>query len=194
MSLKITPERVMKFWKYMERRYSFKTVKRSDDLEMKLIFSALSSMGCSDFGNFLENASMTIPLGTYKMIYIPFTVGQGNLAELCKQIRTCVHECQHIIQSSNDISFLWKYLSSSTNRAHYEADAYRTDIEMHKFLTGRILSPKKLSSHLEHYAIDQADIKIFERHLTIAAKYASKGLVSMGATKKAIKWWQKQGV
>jgi len=190
--MKVTGKQVMAFWKYMAKKYDFDIVTKADAKEMRIVGWALEQMHIQKKADFLKKYTTTIVLGKWRCVYIPFEIGEGTQAKLIYQNETCVHESQHVVQATRDRMQPMKYLRSDASRAFYEADAYRANMEMHRFFTGRMLSAKYLANLLKGYSIGKADRRICEKHLIIASKVVKRGGVITGPSKVAIRWWKKQ--
>lgn len=190
--MRITSKDVKDFWKYMARKYKFEIVHKSDSASMKIIGWALSQMGIQSKDAFLKRYTTTVCLGSWRAVYIPFEIGRGTQAQLISQVETCVHEAQHVVQAGRDSFQPMKYLRSDTSRAFYEADAYRTNMEMHWYFTGKLLSAKRLAGLLRGYRVGKADRRIAEKHLIIASKVVKRGGVISGVSKNAIRWWNRR--
>lgn len=188
--MQITSEQVRNFWKHMVRVYGFKVVNRDDSEAMKLVAWALDMMGIQDADDFMDNYTTTVVFSGWRAVYIPFEIGKGSQSQLVAQSATCVHECQHIVQADRDPMHSVKYLTSDTSRAYYEADAYRTNMEMHWFFTGKLLSAKSLTDKLISYSVGKGDRRICEKHLIVSSKVVEQGGVISATSKEAIKWWK----
>jgi hypothetical protein len=191
---RITGEQVKAFWKYMSNKYNFQVIDKGDSEMMKLVAWALDMMEIQDADYFMKNYTTTVTFGEWRAVYVPFEIGKGTQAQLIAQVETCVHECQHVVQADRDPMHSIKYLTNDTHRAYYEADAYRTNMEMHWFFTMTLLSPKTLANKLKGYSVGAVDRRICEKHLIIAAKVVERGGVISGTSKVAIAWWKKRGV
>lgn len=185
----VTSDDVKEFWKYMSKKYKFDIVTKSDAVEMKIVGWALDQMGILDKNDFLKKYATTICLGSWRCVYVPFEIGKGGITQLIAQVETCVHESQHMVQADRDPLYAIKYLSSDTNRTYYEVDAYRTNMELHYFFTGKLISPKAIADTLAAYSIGLADRRIAEKHLTVAAKIVQRGGVVTNSSKVSIRWW-----
>ena len=192
--MKITNKQVQVFWKYMAKKYNFKIVTKQDSDEMKLVGWFLDQIGVQKKKEFLNTYTTTIILGGWRCVYVPFEIGVGGRDDLIRQIAVCVHECQHVVQADRETAQPIKYLSSDASRAFYEADAYRANMEIVWFFTGKLLSPAILANQLKGYSIGKADRRIVEKHLIIASKVVKRGGVITGPSKVAIRWWKAQNM
>ena len=181
---KITSKQVKDFWKYMGRAYRFKVIDKSNATEMRIVGWALDMMGIQNRKNFLKNFTTTVG----NRVYIPFEIGKGTQRQLVQQVITCTHEAQHVAQYRRDHSFLLKYLLSDSSRALYEADAYRTNMEIYWWFYKKLLSPGMLANKLKSYSVGKSDIRVVKKHLLSASKTVKYGGVITGTSKKAIRW------
>ena len=98
-SNRVTSSQVKDFWKYMRKKYGFTVVQKANAIEMQAIAWALDMMQIKNHKEFMENYNTTI--GT--VVYVNFKIGVGNQSQLKGQIKTCVHEAQHVIQFKRNI-------------------------------------------------------------------------------------------
>lgn len=190
--IKITPELVRGFWSHFERLYHTRTVPKADATEMKAVASALKLMGILDADAFMTKFVTTL----WRRIYVPFTVGEiGSSWSLWDQIVVCVHEHQHVEQLQRDgwFKFTTQYLTSSAKRAMYEAEAYRSDMEMWFWRTGELLSPHSLAGSLVSYNCKVGDIRTVEIALEMSSITVKKGGVINRASQRAIEYLETQG-
>lgn len=189
-----TPEDVREFWSFMCDRHRVRLVNKWDSREMDLVGAVLDRMGILSKKSFLESYSTTVVLsaspGPMRAIYTPFTVGEGDERILWGQMRTCVHEIDHVLQAdrSGEIGYAWSYLSNPATRAHYEMEAYRSEMEMEWRYRGRMLDPKDLARKIEHYGCSLADIEIMESGLRRSIPVIRANCPIEPAFKEAVKW------
>jgi len=182
----LTKEHVVGLWKFMAKKYNFEVVNKRDSGIMDAIGVFLDTMNIQDKDMFMDNCAVTISTMVKNRVYVPFEIGEADRVSLAGQVKTCAHEAQHVVQHSRDWMFNAKYLASDTARASYEADAYRANMELEWYLTGRLLSPAGLANNLKAYSIGAADRKIAEKHLLIASKMVKEGYIITGTSKSAI--------
>lgn len=187
---KLTRKDVVAFWKYMSREYGFKVMDKGDSVGMKFVGELLEKIGIQDKKDFMERYSTTIG----DLVYVPFEIGKGGYGDWLNQVMTCVHEAQHVVQYKRDeVGFVSGYVFSSATRAHYEMDAYRTNLEMYWFLTGgKMLSAKAVAGLLRGYGVKAVDMRVVEKHLVVASKVVREGMVVSGTSKVAQKWLRKR--
>jgi len=188
---KLDSDMVKSFWEFMRVHYNFHVLKKSDSRGMILIGEALDSMGIQDADTFLSRYTTTIGAS----IYVPFDIGAGSYDNLLSQIETCVHECVHIEQFRKArAAFIARYLGNTADRADYEAEAYLTNIEMHFFLTGKLLNPRSLASNLIEYGCSDVDVSVVAKKLSMGADLVKDGAMISGPTLTAVKWLQSKGL
>ena len=180
-----TPEIVKDFWDYMQQEFDFRVANKSKSSLMRLAAWFLNLMGIQDKKGFLAAYTTTI----FSTVYIPFEIGVANdFYSLPSQISICVHEATHVFQNDEDHRFTWRYATSTSWRAHYEAEAYRTNMELYWWYTGELLDPCMLAEKLLHYGCKKGDVLSCQRNLEVAAKMVKRGGVVSEASKVAIKW------
>lgn len=188
MTKELTPKMVIDFWEYMTKEYNTQVIDKNSAKEMRWVASILHLLGIVKKRDFLNKFSTTLG----NKIYIPFTIGVGDSNELENQVAICVHEHMHVLQDRKDWRYKLRYLTNSAHRAHYEADAYRSNMEMHWWYKGKLLNPKMLAGKLRHYNCSSADIKVCERNLRISAEMVKRGGIASPVSKVAIRWFEGQ--
>ena len=185
--INLTKEDVQNAWKYMSKYYDFDIIDKSNAKEMQIAGWALELMDIQDSDDFLKRYTTTIG----RNIYVPFEIGEGSQSKLKLQLCTLAHEAQHVVQfRRNSGKFVFRYLTSDAARASYEADALRANMEMYWYMTGKLLSPKKLSDSLVGYSIGDDDRRVVYKNLMISSKVVKRGGVITGTSKTLIKWMQ----
>ena len=183
-------ELVREFWRQMTRAYGTRVIDKESAWEMRLVGLFLSRIHILDEGEFLRRYTTTIG----KRIYTPFDVGISHEHyDLWGQITVCVHEHQHVEQLLRDgwLKFAGRYLVSSAARAAYEAEAFRSNMELHFWRFGEIPNLRLLAKGLEHYGCDQNDIDLAERMLELSAATVRRGGVVNRSSQKAISWLER---
>jgi hypothetical protein len=174
--VKLTPELVRGLWDYMSKTYQSRVLdKRTSDL-MDLCGWGLDLMGIQDREQFLQDFSTTF----FDTIWIPFEIGKPvGKWDLWLQIVICVHEHHHVVQCRRDgaLEFASKYLASDTERAVYEAEAYRGAVELHWWRWGTILDTAKLARRLLHYGCTETEVHFVDEYLKVSADAIRHGAV-----------------
>lgn len=187
----ITSEQVKAFWKYMSNKYGFTVVEKANSEEMKAVAWALDAMGIKDHEEFMKRYTTTLG----RIVYINFKIGVGNVQQLWKQVKICVHETQHVVQYLRDsVVYMINYLRSKASRAHYEVDAYRTNQEMHYFFYGNVPKVYHVINKLRGYMLNSGDLHVAKKHLIVSRKVIQQGMIVSGVSKTAINWWRKNGI
>jgi hypothetical protein len=183
-TVRLKPKDVRAFWRYMAKREGFRVVQKADAEEMQAIAWAVKALGGAD--DWMERYAVTVG----NTIYVPFVTGEGSCSELLMQVETCVHEAQHVRQyKRNAFKYTMNYFFSDAGRTHYEADAYRTNMEIHYYFTGIVRQPSYLANKLNGYYVGKSDIYVCKKHLTSAAALIKYGVIKSGVSKVAMKWW-----
>ena len=180
---KLTPEIVKKFYKYMTKKYGMKIVDKDNAAEMEFVGMFLEMMGIQDKDDFLDNYTTTVG----NRIYIPFEVG-GDEFSLDEQVETLVHELHHKRQMNYDKTFMLRYALDKSYRAHKEARAYTTNLEMHWWYCGKLYNTALLANALSGYALSGEHIRVVAKHLKIHGAVVKQGGVENTISKQSIKW------
>lgn len=185
----IKPEEVRAFWHHMSQRFDTTTVNKKDAAEMQIVAHALDLLGILDRHRFLTSFTTTIG----RRIYAPFEVGnpQGGW-DLWSQVVICVHEHQHVVQHDRDpVAYEVSYLTSRASRARYEAEAYRTNLELDFWRHRTIPSTRRLAEVLLDYGCRREDVEVVAQSLALSAISVRKGAVMNEATRAAFDWLDK---
>lgn len=183
----LTPQNVKDFWAYMQSRFGSVVVSKNESEVMRVAAALLDTLDIQDKETFMKNFVTT--LGA--TVYIPFQIGmEEGRWPLWGQVRVCVHEHQHILQGRRDgwLAFGSKYLTSSSFRAGYEAEAFGCDLEMEFWRTGQIIDIDQRASVLKSYGCSDADIDMVKQMLTIRAGVVGSGAVETRSAQIAIEW------
>jgi len=178
---------VRAFARYMLDYYGLEVVQKSDSRFMRLLAWFLNLIGVMDKKQFLEKASTVIG----NKLYLPFVIGEDpdNWA-FSKQISIIAHECQHRVQRIEDgKAFNYRYLFSSSRRAAYEADAYRVNLELYFWYTGRLLNISAIAEAIkENYGCTSNDSAMAKKMLERSSRLVLEGLIVSKAAKVAMAW------
>jgi hypothetical protein len=182
-SLDVQPETVRALWAFMQDRYRTSVRSKADATEMVVVAYALERMGILSAQAFLRQYATTIG----RRIYLPFTPGEG--VDLWAQIVTCVHEHQHVEQLDREgLEFAFNYVARPAKRALYEAEAARSNMEMHFWRTGQVPSADAIASGLRAYGLSEADVAAAREALRMSAVTVRAGGVVNGASRAALEW------
>ena len=190
----ITSNQVKDFWSFMMKEFGAKVEQKNDAMLMKVAAEFLESLHIQSKDDFMKHFVTTIG----KTIYIPFVIGDLGLDDrwpLWNQVRVCVHECQHVVQGEREgwAAFGSKYLTSSSYRAGYEAEAFGCDMEMEFWKQGNTgfnagAFAEERPYVLKSYGCTTEDIDMVKEILSIRAGIVSQGVVENMASVKAITW------
>lgn len=183
---KLSSDLVKAFWKHMSNLYGTRITNKSDSNFMKLISQFLDIMKIQDKAMFMNNYATTIG----KTIYLPFEIGEvSGKWDLPKQMSICPHEHQHVQQYlRHGFAYNFKYLTNSSDRARYEAEAYSTNIDMHYWYTGKLLNAHDLANKLFNYGCNLADVEMAEKLLKSYSFVTAYGGLTTEASVRAIRW------
>jgi hypothetical protein len=173
MKRPISPELVRDVAFHLSQKYHTTFFSKYDQWEMQLAGSFLETLGVLDRDYFLEHYATTLG----KRIYTPFEIGSpGSEDELLSQLRTITHEHVHALQYINGGEiFGAEYLASEAKRAHYEAQAYTANLEIHFLYTGKILDLESMSERLQNYKVGRKHRRTCLKHLEIVSETIKVG-------------------
>lgn len=182
----IQPEEVWAFWRFMQDHYRTTVVNKRDALEMQLVAQALDALGIQSRDRFLRNFTTTLG----RRIYTPFEVGSPRGGwDLWSQVVICVHEHQHVVQHDREgLSFEVSYLADRAARARWEAEAYRSNLELHFWRYGTMPSARRIAEVLGDYGCRPEDVDVAAKSLALSAVSIRKGAVINEATHVALGW------
>ena len=182
----IQPEQVWAFWRFMQDHYRTTVVNKRDALEMQLVAQALDALGIQSRDRFLRNFTTTLG----RRIYTPFEVGSPRGGwDLWSQVVICVHEHQHVVQHDREgLSFEVSYLADRAARARWEAEAYRSNLELHFWRYGTTPSARRIAEVLGDYGCRPEDVDVAAKSLALSAVSIRKGAVIDEATHVALGW------
>lgn len=184
----VTPAIVRGLWAHLSRELHSTVVHKPTAGEMQAIASVLGAMGIVDAYAFLSNYATTID----HRIYVPFTVGEPLRGwTLWAQLTTAVHEHQHVAQIDEFGTFVFalRYLTSKSGRALLEADAFRTELELHFWRFGAVPDLAGFAAaRLVGYGLGADEILIAQRVLEQSAESIRRGVVITRAGRMAITW------
>ncbi len=156
MTQQLTPRLVRDFYRAGLSTYGAHTKNKHDADAMVLTGHFLDLIGVLDKKDFMDRFT-TVLLDT---VYTPFIIGvPDDHFSLWDQISILVHELTHVTQhDANRASFWLKYLADKSARAHYEAQAYGADLEMHIWRYGKPYDMRARIQSLEHYGLEPEHI------------------------------------
>jgi hypothetical protein len=135
------------------------------------------------------------PMSFDNTIHVPFIIGEEEpYWPAWLQVRTCVHEHQHILQGQKEGWAIRDihYLTKSAFRAQYEAEAYACDMQLEFWRLGASFSFYKFiderSLILRSYGCGPNDIRKAQKYLRDCTEKIVKGELENPPVKKAIEW------
>ena len=188
----VQPDDVRGLWAHLQDRYRTTLHSKADALEMQEIGYMLKGIGILDADAFLTRFSTT--LGS--RIYVPFELGvpgPDGTHSLWSQLQIGVHEHQHYVQTVRDglAEFALRYLASGGDRARYEAEAYRCNMELENWHRGRPPQIKAYMHSLASYGLSSSDLEVARRYLHSAQATVRVGGIGTEATRVALRWLNK---
>jgi hypothetical protein len=206
--MKLTKRRVQDFWLYMSKHYDTTILQKNSDLtkiidvakdfsldalknagtEIHLIGLFLDKLGVMNVDKFLQDYATTLG----ERIYIPFEIGQEDHTSLKSQVRICVHEHQHVLQYREEpLSFVVRYLADRAQRAMFEAEAFRCNLEVEYTLTGKVPSVTGYAEGLKAYNCTAEDVMVVEKALRLSKQTIEAGGITTKAGIVACRWLSK---
>lgn len=182
----VEPGEVVAFWRFMQERFGTTVMNKGDAVEMQLLAQALRLLGVQDRERFLRYFTTTL----VRRIYTPFEIGVPQEGwDLWKQMVVCVHEHQHVVQHDREgLRFEIGYLSDRAARTLWEAEAYRSDLEIHFWRYGTTPSAYDLAAHLTEYGGRPGDVEVAWKTLVLSAAAIRRGAVINKASSVALGW------
>ena len=171
----------------MTQHYGTQVINKSNSLEMQALASFLGSIGILNKDAFLSQYTTTLD----HSIYTPFTIGTPTTYwELWDQIVVCAHEHEHVVESNRlgIITYDFRYVTDTASRASYEAEAYRSALELNWWASKTLPNIPKLAAMLSGYGCSNTDIKVAQTILTSASVSIQRGAILNPATSIALGW------
>jgi hypothetical protein len=120
----------------------------------------------------------------------------GNAAIAClgdctwrRYLAICVHEHMHVSRwAAEGVGFASKYLGSSSARAKYEAEAYRSEWKLGWWRSKQIIAAEDLADHLTGYGCTAADIASAAEIIRASEETIRRGGLVNPPTRIAIDW------
>jgi hypothetical protein len=182
-----TPDEVRGLWAHMTERFGCRVINKGDAAEMKVVAAVLGQLGILNADDFLKHYATTIGA----RIYLPFEIGvpTGDW-NLWMQVIVAAHECQHAFRSQQMglLTYGARYLTSSSQRALFEVEAYRASLEMEWWRSLTMPDPGQVAEHLRGYGVSDADVQVATTALRMAAATIKRGGVINQASSVAIAW------
>ena len=186
-SVEPTPDDVRTFWQAMTSKWDTRRIDKANAADMKAVGEVLHMLGILNKQDFLKRFTTTIG----NRIYTPFEPGVPTPEwQLWSQITVAVHEHHHVQQDrlAGGLAYEWNYLTNSAQRAHYEAEAYRTNMVMDWRYQGRMLNPRALAGVLANYGCTATDIAVVEKMLATSIPSIKAGAMASDVCRWATTW------
>ena len=187
MSAGLTPMTVRALWSFLQRKYRTDVIDKRRSPEMRVAAWFIERFAKIPVHTFMTRYATTIG----RRIYVPFIIGDPSRGfGLWEQAVLAVHEHQHVEQLKRDgwLKFALTYLASSKARAAYEADAYRTALELEYWKSGHVPPIRPYAERLSDYGCNSRDIEMARKMLVASARTIVRGGVVTPAAKMAIAW------
>jgi len=157
--------------------------------EIYLIAMFLEKVIGLDVDTFMNEYSTSLG----RRIYIPFEIGEStDRFPLDTQVVICTHEHQHVVQYRKDrIAFVIRYLADRAQRALYEAEAFRCNLEIENFLHGKVPRVEGYAAGLKNYGCTDDDVAVVEKALRLSKQTIEAGGITTASSKVALRWLKK---
>jgi hypothetical protein len=182
-----TPDDVRGLWAFMTAHYGTSVINKENAAEMQLVASMLDTLGIVDKQDFLLHYCTTIG----RRIYVPFIPGTAfNEWDLWSQVIVVAHEHEHVEQEDalGLLTYGARYVGSPSTRADYEAEAYRSMLELNWWHSRTMPDPNKVARLLSGYGVSETDIAVVATTLREAAESVQFGAILNKATSVALSW------
>ncbi len=182
----ISPQEVQAFWSFMQGHFRTSSINKGDAIEMELVAQLLDALGIQSRERFLRSYTTTIG----RRIYTPFEVGVPRTNwDLWSQVVICVHEHQHVVQHDREgVVYELAYLADRAARAQWEAEAYRSNLELHFWRHGTVPRARPIAERLAEYGCRPIDIDVVTKALTLSSFFIRGGAIVNEATHVALGW------
>ena len=185
-----TSATVKAFWQFMCSHYKTQVIEKSNSVAMQAVATFLNSLGIVDHNAFLTSYATTLAHD----IYLPFCPGDAAAAAngwtLQEQIIVCAHEHEHVVESDTLglVTYDFRYVTDTASRARYEAEAYRSALELSWWNSKTLPNIPRLAGLLSGYGVSPTDIAMAETILAAAAETVEQGGFLNPASAVAIGW------
>lgn len=189
----LTSDIVVGLYNHLSKRYHSAIVEKEDSAFMGSAGWALEKMGILDAEDFMKNFASTI----FYTIYLPYQVGNiFGRWDLTSQLLIGVHEHHHVYQcqSLGAIQFSTSYLATKSGRAHWEAEAYRTGLEIYWYLEKRILDINQIAPKLLNYGCGWDEVNYMKSFLEMSVPIIKQGGIMSPVSKDAIEYLKGRGL
>lgn len=190
MKIDITHRMAAGLWQHLSDLYCTDLVdRRSGDL-VEPVRWVLDLMGIRDHDMFLRDHSLSL----IDTIYTPFVPGEVCSAwPPASQVAVAIHEHHHCLQAEarGAMMFAAGYLLRKDTRASHEAEALRTNLEFHYWLTGQVPDPEPFAREMLQYGCGAREVWSILAYLQYAAPAIEAGEVISESVRAATEWLQK---
>lgn len=185
MSADVTPQVALDYYSAMLVHFGAEVRDKADDRRMVAAAWWLDALGVMDKKKFLENFTTTI----HSTVFVNFRIADPA-DNLWDQMTLLAHELQHVHQAQQTgfIHYAGDYLLDPSSRAHYEAEAFRAEMEMDFWRLRRHRDPRALAEKLKSYACGSKEVDYVEQYLLASADTITAGGIISEASQVAITW------
>ena len=172
----------------MQAKYGSAVANKNSSVLMQAAAKALSVIGVVNPDEFLKSYATTID----GIIYVPFEIGAADDTwDLWDQVIVCAHEHHHIEQQRKigKATFDWRYLSDSSARAQFEAEAYACAVELDFWRYGKLsYTPESVARFIRGYGCSDNDVEIAGDRLRVLGETVLAGGIVNESSCEVIAW------
>jgi hypothetical protein len=181
-----TSFQVKSYAKYMFDHYGLIPKNKYKSILIRMVAFFLNLFRIMDGQQYMKRYS-TVFNGR---VYLPFIVGDPTTKGLVAQVAIIAHECEHAYwKKQRGFAYSWNYLFNPARRAMAEVEAYRVNMELHYWYTGKLLSPMKLADKLYSYGCKKLDVDMACIAFRGLASIIAEGTIGADASKHAIAYF-----
>ena len=171
----LTPAVVAGLYQHLSDTYDSQVTSKADAEEMQAIGWALGLMGILDQDTFMQRFATTV----FDNIYLPFTPGDFSKVGAQSQVILAVHEHEHVVQYRREgpLDFCGSYLAQQSARAHWEAEAYRSSVEMCWFMYGRAPDLDRIARKILNYGCGADEVAYIKTFLGMSMPPIERGMI-----------------
>lgn len=187
----LTSEDTAELHRYMAGYFHAEILGKLASAGIQAVEEFLVKCGITQLREYMGRYATTVGV----FIYLPYEPGvESENWPLVQQCAAITHECQHVVQwNRENIGYLSKYVTSTEMRATYEAEAYRSTIELLRYLTDVEPHPGDVATLLGAYGCNNDDVKLARRILEDSYDTIRAGGITNTSSQVAIAWLQEHG-
>jgi hypothetical protein len=179
----LTKEVVVGLWQCLQEEFGSEVKHKDDSAFMERVGGFLDLIGVLDKDAFMDNYATTI----FDTIYLPFDIGDFSVVSPLSQVALAVHEHEHVVQYDGDpVEFCFMYMATKSSRAHWEAEAYRTGMELIYKLTGTMPNADYVARKILNYGCGDDEVQYIRQFLLMSQHPMKHGAIISDVTHRAL--------